>query len=94
MVNNEPEESEKSADMSPLGENPFAYRCHGTFDPNDFSTAPPHGTRHCACPRYKGDGKSLCHNQFYDPGHDLTGTGPGTPNRKCGHPPEYHYDDR
>jgi hypothetical protein len=93
-MNNETEESEKPTDMFAPGENPYAYRCHGTFNPHDLSTAPPHGTQDCGCPRYKGDGRSLCHNRFYDPGHDLTGTGPGTPNRICGHPPEHHYDDR
>ena len=87
------ESSGSGDDPNPFepGDNPYANPCQGTYDPHDFSTAPPHGSAPCGCPRYKGDGTSLCHNKFYDASHDITGTGPGTPNRKCGHPPEHHH---
>ena len=93
-MKNETENSGKSTDRFASGKNPRAYPCQGTFNPNDLSTAPPHGTQPCGCSGYKGDGRSLCFNRFYDPSHDLTGTGPGTPNRICGHPPENHREDR
>jgi Family of unknown function (DUF6422) len=69
-------------------DNPFASPCQGTFSQHDHSSAPPHGDKECACPRYQGNG-GACINTFLDP--NGPGFGEGTPRRKCGHPPSLHF---